>query len=185
MKLGYKNGLLIQLNNLDVNVIHSEEHLTYLFNATRDYFQINNISWFLVGDVGLRSFIARRVDRLDDIISYDIYIKPLNKKLYHDLIQKRINYYSIRKNVEFPLGKEIFDYIYELSEGRLGYVFGLIYSMTNRLHLGKIVQRISLDLAKAYYHSISEKRYEKMDLSKSELDLVKQLVIVNGRKSDA
>jgi hypothetical protein len=80
IKLGYKNALLIQLNNLDVNVIHSEEHLVYLFNALRDYLQIDNIFWFLVGDVGLRSFIARRVDRLDGIISYDVSIKTIKQK---------------------------------------------------------------------------------------------------------
>ena len=67
----------VQLNNLDLDVIHTEEHLEHLFNAARDYFQIENISWFLVGDIGLRSFIARRVDRLDDIISDTIVIKPL------------------------------------------------------------------------------------------------------------
>lgn len=70
---------MIQLNNLDVNVVHSEDHLHYLFNAARDYFQTNHISWLFVGDVGLRSFIARRVDRLDDIISGDVVIKALSK----------------------------------------------------------------------------------------------------------
>lgn len=179
VKLGYKNGLLIQLNNLDVNVIHSEEHLTYLFNAARDYFQISNISWFLVGDVGLRSFIARRVDRLDDIISYDVSIKPLDKALYHELIRKRLKYYGTRKKVEFPFSEEVFDYIYDVSEGRLRYVFGLIYAMTTRVHLGKIVQHISLDLAKATITALAQERLKKMDLSKSETVLLKQLVTVH------
>lgn len=176
VKLGYKNGLLIQLNNLDVNVIHSEEHLTYLFNAVRDYFQIENISWFLVGDIGLRSFIAGKVDRLDDIISYDVSIRPLNKKLYHDLIHKRLNYYSLKKKAKFPFNEEIFDYIYDVSEGRLRYVFGLIYAMCNRLYLGKILQHISLDLAKDTITALAQERMHKMELSKSEIALIKQLV---------
>ena len=176
VKLGYKNGLLIQLNNLDVNVIHREEQLTYLFNAVRDYLQIDNVSWFLVGDIGLRSFIARRVDRLDDIISYGVSIKPLNKTLYHELIRKRLNYYGLKKKPEFLFNKEIFDYIYNVSEGRLRYVFGLIYAMSNRLHLGKIVQHISLNLAKATITALAQERLQKIDLSKGEIDLIKQLV---------
>ena len=176
VKLGYKNGLLIQLNNLDVNVIHSEEHLSYLLNAVRDYLQINHISWFLVGDIGLRSFIARRVDRLDDIISYDISIKPLNKKLYHKLICKRLNFYSLKKKAQFPFNEQILDYLYDMSEGRLRYVFGLIYAMSNRLHLGKIVQHISFDLAKATITALAQERLQKMDLSKGEIILIKQLV---------
>jgi hypothetical protein len=178
VKLGYKNGLLIQLNNLDVNVIHSEEHLAHLFNAVRDYLQIANISWFLVGDIGLRSFIARRVDRLDDIISYDVSIKPLDKKLYHELIHKRLAYYSLKRKTEFPFNAEIFDYIYDVSEGRLRYVFGLVYAMSNRLHLGKIVQNISLELAKSTITALAQERLQKKDLSKGEVTLVKKLVKV-------
>lgn len=112
IKLGYKNGILMQLNNLDINIIHTEEHLEYLFNAARDYLQIPNISWLLVGDIGLRAFIARRVDRLDDIISYDVSIKPPSKEVYHKLIEKRLNYYQMKKDSEFPIGREIFDYLY-------------------------------------------------------------------------
>ena len=176
VKLGYKNGLLIQLNNLDVNVIHSEEQLTYLFDAARDYFQIGNVSWFFVGDVGLRSFIARRVDRLDDIISYDVTIKPLNKKLYHQLIQKRLSYYKLNKKAVFSLSEEIFDYLYDISEGRLRYVFGLVYAMSNRLHVGKIVQAISPDLAKSTIVALTQARLQKLDLSKAEIMLVEKLV---------
>ncbi|MCK4608081.1 MAG: hypothetical protein KAT71_01255, partial [Gammaproteobacteria bacterium] len=93
LKLGYKNGVLIQLNNLDLGIVHTEEHLEYLFNAARDFFQINNISWLLVGDLGLKSFISRCVDRLDDIISDEVVVKSLNKKVYHELIKKRLDYY--------------------------------------------------------------------------------------------
>lgn len=178
VKLGYKNGLLIQLNNLDVTVIHSEDHLAYLFNAARDYLQIANVSWLLVGDVGLRSFIARRVDRLDDIISYDVTIKSLTKTLYHQLIQKRIEYYSLHKKTQFPFNKAIFDYLYDITEGRLRYIFGLIYAMSNRLYLGKIIQEVSTDLAKATISALAQERLQKINLSAMELALIQYLVKV-------
>jgi len=64
IKLGYKNGILVQLNNLDVNVVHSEEHLEYLFNAVRDYLQIDNISWLLVGDIRPMPGYVHRIARI-------------------------------------------------------------------------------------------------------------------------
>lgn len=175
VKLGYKNGILIQLNNLDLNVIHTEEHLEYLFNAARDYFQIDCISWLLVGDIGLSSFIAKRVDRLDDIISDHILIKPLTKSLYHELIDKRLTHYQTGKNIAFPIEKDIFDYLYDLTDGRLRYVFGLIYAMINRLHLGKLIQTISLDLAKDTITSLAQERMQQFNLSQSEVALIQTL----------
>lgn len=175
VKLGFKNGILIQLNNLDLNAIHTEEHLEYLFNAARDYFQIENVSWFLVGDVGLRSFIARRVDRLDDIISDTISIKPLTKSLYHDLIDKRFAYYQTSKRSTFPIEKGVFDYLYDLTDGRLRYIFGLIYAITNRLHLGKLVQMVSIDLAKDTITTLAQERIQKFNLTKREIELIRIL----------
>lgn len=60
-ELGYKKGVLIQLNNLDIGEIHEVTDMKYLLNALRDYMQINGSSWLLVGDIGLREFIARNV----------------------------------------------------------------------------------------------------------------------------
>lgn len=179
VKLGYKNGILIQLNNLDVNIVHSEEHLDYLFNAARDYFQIANISWFLVGDVGLRSFVAKRVDRLDDIISSDVFIKPLNKTQYHKLIKKRLNYYSIRKQAVFPINQDVFDYLYEIAEGRLRYIFGLVYMLLQRLQIGKILQNVSTELAKETISALALERVHKFELRKGEEALLK-IIVKNG-----
>jgi len=176
IKLGYKNGILIQLNNLDINTVHSEEHLNYLFNAARDYFQISNISWLLVGDIGLRSFIAKKVDRLDDIISADVFIRPLSKTYYHELIKKRLNYYGIKKTTEFPLNQKIFDYLYEVADGRLRYIFRLIYVLIHRLQIGKLLQKVSTNLAKDTISALALERVSKFELLKSEEALLKLIV---------
>jgi Penicillinase repressor len=176
VKQGYKNGILIQLNNLDLNVVHSEEHLSYLFNAARDFLQIENISWLLVGDVGISSFTARRVDRLDDIISDRIFIKPLDKINYHKLLNKRIEYYRLNKKSEFPLNQDVFDYLYDITGGRLRYIFGLVHSLFNRLQIGRLVQRVSLDLAKETITTLAQERMDQFSLSNAELDVIRYLV---------
>ncbi|MBB72074.1 MAG: hypothetical protein CMF50_06715 [Legionellales bacterium] len=172
---GYKNGILIQLNNLDLNVIHSHEHLAYLFNAARDFFQIENVSWLLVGDIGLTSFIATKVDRLDDIISERVFISPLSKDDYHKLIAKRLAYYRIDKKSKFPLGEDVFDFLYDITEGRLRYIFALVYSMLNRLQIGKLVQNVSFDLARDTVSNLVRERLAKFSLTKAELDIIQIL----------
>jgi len=176
VKQGYKNGILVQLNNLDLNVVHSEEHLSYLFNAVRDFLQIENISWLLVGDVGIGSFIANRVDRLDDIISDKIFIKPIDKIGYHKLIKKRIEYYRLNRKSEFPINQDVFDYLYDITDGRLRYIFGLIYSLLNRVQIGKLVQKVSLELAKETIAALAQERLNQFSLSNAELDVIHYLV---------
>lgn len=92
--IGYQFGTLIQLNNLDIGTIHEEKHIQYLFNALRDYIQTDALSFMLVGDVGLRKFIAQEVDRLDDIVNYEVEILPITEKEYESLINKRIEFFS-------------------------------------------------------------------------------------------
>lgn len=74
---GYRNGFLFQLNNLDVGEIHKQDDLKYLFNAIRDYTQIDGTNWLFVGDLGLRRFISQHISRLDEIISYEVTLPPL------------------------------------------------------------------------------------------------------------
>jgi len=106
--IGYKYGLLLQLNNLDVGEIHEEKHLKYLFNELRDYIQTNDVSWLLVGDIGLRKFIAQQVDRLDDIVSHEIALQPLTGSDYIKLIDKRIQFYRNNPKAHMPIDKDVF-----------------------------------------------------------------------------
>jgi hypothetical protein len=94
--LGYPLGILLQLNNLDVGAIHEVNHLKYLFNELRDYIQTDLTSWMLVGDVGLRRFIAQQVDRLDDIVSYEVKIDALSEQAFLKLIDQRVNFYQLQ-----------------------------------------------------------------------------------------
>lgn len=178
-KLGYKNGILIQLDNLDINDPYSEDHLIYLFNAIKDYLQIENISWLLVGDAGLRSFIAKKTNQLDTVISTDVFIRPFSKTYYHEVINMRLRHYETKKGTEFPLNQETFDYLYEATEGQLRYVFGLVYDLTQCLQAGKLLQTISATLAKDAVIALTNERVNKFGLSEDEKALLK-VIVRNG-----
>lgn len=172
----YRYGTLIQLNNLDVGTIHDEEHLKYLFNALRDYIQTDGISWLLVGDVGLRRFIAKSVDRLDDIVTMETEIKPLVKTQYEALIKKRLDIFRVSKKATSPIDHEVFSYLYEVTQGRLRYIFGLLQRLIGSLHIGDLSDRLTLEIAKPMICNLARERIARHQLTSSEEEALRGLV---------
>ncbi len=173
---GYKNGLLLQLNNLDVGAIHDTDHLRYLFNALRDYAQTDGISWLLVGDNGLRRFIAQEVDRLDDIISFETSIGPLSKDEFNQLILNRINFYRTSDKVQLPIDMDVFLYLFDMTKGRLRYIFGLIARLMASLHIGDLTDRVTLDIGRPMLIKLARVRVERNDLTNKEIELLRLVV---------
>ena len=173
---GYKHGVLFQLNNLDIGEIHSPEEMKYLFNALRDYTQIDGSNWLFVGDLGLRAFIAQQVDRLDDIISYEVIINPLPASELETMINKRIKFYGESKKVELPIDAAVFYYLYEITQGRLKYVFGLISRLINKLYIGDLTDKVTLEIAKPMLIKLGQDRVQRSDLSSIEEETLKLLV---------
>ncbi len=179
MSVGYKQGILIQLNNLDVGAIHSEQHLKYLFNALRDYVQTKGMSWLFVGDMGLRKFIAQQVDRLDDIISFEIAIQPLSKNEFKEMLLRRVNFYRTNEKAELPIDMDVFMYLFDITKGRLRYIFGLLARLMAHLHIGDLTDRVTLDIAKSMLTQLAKTRIERNDLTPTETQILKWVVQKN------
>jgi DNA-binding transcriptional ArsR family regulator len=177
-EIGYKNGVLLQLNNLDVGEIHEEKYLKDLFNALRDYTQIEGSNWLFVGDLGLRKFIAQYVDRLDDIISHEVSINPITIHELSEIIEKRIRFYAESEKVELPVDKEVFHYLYKITHGRLRYVFGLISRLMSRLYVGNLTNKITLDLAKPMLMKLGHDRVQRSDVTTAEVHVLRLLVLL-------
>jgi hypothetical protein len=174
--LGFKYGLLIQLNNLDVGVVQDENHLKILLNVMRDYFQITGTSWLLVGDMSLRRFIAQNVDRVDDIILHETEITPLSESDYLAMIEKRVKYFRINSKVTLPVDKEVWLYLYKIAKGRLRYIFGLLSKLFNVLQLGTLSDRITLELAKPAIINYAKERVKRFNLTSNEEMVLKAIV---------
>jgi hypothetical protein len=193
--LGYKYGILIQLNNLDVGVVQKEDHLKSLLNVMRDYFQTSGMSWMLVGDNGIRKFIAQEVDRLDDIVKHEVEITPLSKEAFLKSIDRRIKYYKINDAIKLPMEEAVLLYLYDVTKGRLRYIFGLITRLFNVLQVGTLVNKVTLDVAKPIIKSFAMDRVKKFNLTpneervlmavvEKELIQVKQLAILLDKKNN-
>lgn len=182
---GYKHGILLQLNNLDIGTIHEEKYLKYLFNAIRDYIQTKGLSWLLVGDIGLRQFITQQVDRLDDIVTYETEITPISKTDYDELINKRIQHFKASPKVYIPIDHEVFTYLYDMTKGRLRYIFGLLNRLITRVHVGDLTDRLTLDIAKPMVIRLARERLAKQKLSPTDEQLLRLLVkLGQARVSD-
>lgn len=176
ISLGYPKGILIQLNNLDVGAIHSEAHLKYLFNALRDYTQTHGMSWLFVGDVGLRKFIAQQVDRLDDIISFEVDIEALSKEEFKEMLVKRLEFYRTSNKVSLPIDMDVFLYLFDVTKGRLRYIFGLLARLMAHLHIGDLMDRVTLEIAKSMLTQLTRARIEKNELTPTEVQVLRLVV---------
>lgn len=176
MRLGFKYGMLVQLNNLDVGVVQEETHLKNLLNVMRDYFQMPGTSWLLVGDLSLRRFIAQNVDRVDDIVAYDTDVTPLSEADYLAMIEKRVDYYRVNANVTLPVDQDVWLYLYRLTKGRLRYIFGLLTRLFNTLQLGTLIDRVTLELAKPVVVRYAQDRIARFNLSANEELVLKAIV---------
>lgn len=174
--LGYKFGILLQLNNLDIETIHETKHLQYLFNELRDYIQTDFVSWMLVGDIGLRKFIAQHVDRLDDIISYEVKIDALTEQEFLALIKQRVDFYRNHKKAELPIDKEVFFYLFKITKGRLRYIFGLLKRLLNELSIGDLTDRLTLNITKPMMIKLAQDRVAQHNLKPKEISLLKMIV---------
>lgn len=176
---GYQKGILIQLNNLDVGEIHEEAHLKYLFNALRDYSQTDGISWLFVGDIGLRKFIAQQVDRLDDIISYETVINSLSKDEFMQLILKRVDFYRSSAKAKLPIDMDVFLYLFDITKGRLRYIFGLIARLMASLHIGDLTDCVTLSIAKPMLINLASLRIQRNDITPAEEQILRIVVKKN------
>lgn len=177
-EIGYKKGVLFQINNLDIGEIHSPEEMRYLFNALRDYTQLEGSNWLLVGDIGLRKFIAQEVDRLDDIISYEVSINPLPAAYLSEMLNKRVKFYGESEKAELPIDKEVFQYLYKITAGRLRYVFGLASRLMNTLYIGDLTDKVTLEIAKPMLIKLGRDRVQRSDITETEEQILKALVII-------
>lgn len=175
-QIGYKHGALFQLNNLDIGEIHQQSEIKALFNALRDYTQTDGSSWLLVGDVGLRRFIAQEVDRLDDIISYEVEINPIALSEFAVMIDKRIKFYSESEKIEFPVDQSVFDYLYQITHGRLRYIFGLASRLMHRLYVGDLTDKVTLDIAQPMLVKLARDRVRNANITASEKQALALLV---------
>lgn len=173
---GYKNGVLLQLNNLDIGEVHTEQEMKYLFNALRDYTQIEGTTWLFVGDAGLRKFIAQQVDRMDDIISYEVKINPLDEGEFAEMLHKRFEYYKSSPKVEIPIDMQVFTYLYKITSGRLRYIFGLVSRLMNSLHIGDLTDKLTIELAKPMLIKLARDRVGRTDITGAEEVVLKLLV---------
>jgi len=176
---GYQHGVLLQLNNLDVGEVHAEQDMKYLLNGLRDYTQMDGTNWLLVGDVGLRKFIAQQVDRLDDIISYEVHIKPLNEGEFAAMLTKRFDFYKNSEKVNIPIDMPVFTYLYQVTAGRLRYIFGLISRLMHSLQVGDLNDRITIEIAKPMLVQLAKDRVERTDITDAEEAALKLLVNLN------
>lgn len=176
-KKGYSKGIIIHLNNLDIETVFEPEVLKNLLNEIRDILQLKGYHWLLIGDTGFRSFIGSNVDRLDDIISAEIHLQPLTIKEVEELINRRIRHYSIsKKHAAPPIDFEVIKYLYDLTNGRLRYIFGICTRLLSLVSTEALIHSIDLKFAEPIIKKLAEERIIQRNITDLSLKILRTLV---------
>ncbi|PIS23946.1 MAG: hypothetical protein COT45_04940 [bacterium (Candidatus Stahlbacteria) CG08_land_8_20_14_0_20_40_26] len=174
---GYIKGIVIHLDNLDVDTIFKPDELGTLLNEARDSFQMEGYHWILIGDTGLRGFIGSNVDRLDDIITTEVRLKPLKLEEVQPLINKRMQYYSLtRRKIHPPIDFEVIEYLHKLTNGRLRYIFGICTRVLSLISGEALIRRVDLKFAKPIIIKLTEERISQRNISPLSLKVLRELV---------
>ncbi len=176
-KNGFSNGAIIHLNNLDLGTVLEKEELKKILNDARDIFLIEGYCWLLVGDTGLKGFISSQVDRLDDVISADIEIVPLSLKNIKSLILRRLEHYAFNKNkVTNPINDDVVEYLYDITNGRLRYIFGVCTNLLSLIAGDAVIKTIDLAIAKPLIVSLAKEKIDKKQISPTALNILGVIV---------
>ncbi|MCK4249712.1 MAG: BlaI/MecI/CopY family transcriptional regulator [Candidatus Omnitrophica bacterium] len=174
---GYHNGIIVHLNNLDVNTVFQPNELKNFLNEARDSFQIKGYHWFFVGDTGLRGFIGSNVDRLDDIITSEVRLNPLSLEEVCRLIDKRSVYYRTPgAKIALPIDFEVIKYLYGLTNGRLRYIFGICTRLLSLISGEPLLHMVDLKFAKPIIMKFAEDRIAQQNISPLSLSVLRKLV---------
>lgn len=170
--LGFKNPIIIQLNNLDLDDGFTEELMKVLFNSIRDIFLFENFSWILTGKSGIYDFFRKSVKKAYEIITL-VDLDPLLSSDLSIIFQKRAFFEGHGGNI--PLDEASIQKIYMATGGSFRKTFILIDELLS--YYENVPMKISIshgDISE-YFKIKKEKDYVKIQEKKNWLDIIKKI----------
>ena len=98
---------------------------------------------------------------------------------FDELINTRIEHFRSNPKVYTPIDHEVFSYLYDITKGRLRYIFGLLQRLITRVHVGDLTDRLTLDIAKPMVIRLAKERLAKQNLSPTDEKLLRLVVKLN------
>lgn len=153
---GY-NGIIFQFNNLDN--IEDEEHLSRVLADLRDFLLSDHCHFIFLGNKVMESCFKSN-NKLNDCISYDTYLGPLEFKEVKQILAKRYETFRIPERTPTgPVKDDALSIIYLLNDGNIRQIF---YSLdaaliNSKRILGEVRQLNNESLQKVLYSLATER----------------------------
>lgn len=177
---GYQKETVVQLNNLDIDTLFSPGQLSSFLNSIRDILQIDGYTWILVGDSGLRNFIADKVDRLDDIISYSCMIEPLSLEEVQSAIKARVQKYALKSSPIHPLSDDLIQVLYSSTNGRIRQIYGFATRLIHSIEDNLLIEQVTPDVALPIIKREVENRSRLYGVTKRERAVLEKITFSPG-----
>jgi hypothetical protein len=148
---GNIDGIVMQMNNLDIAEVFKPDQLEKLLNSIRDALQVPKISWILCGHEGITAFMRKKVRRLHDIITTKIMLNPLSGEEVIEVLQIRIKKQYPDEDPIFPMDPQLIKAIYELCNASLRETFSVLNELLMAFADDPLVTTITLNDACKFY----------------------------------
>jgi DNA-binding transcriptional ArsR family regulator len=75
-----------------------------------------------------------------------------------------------------PIDQAVFLYLFKITKGRLRYVFGLLKRLLNKLSVGDLTDRLTLNIAKPMVARLAQERLAQYELTPKETTILQMIV---------
>ncbi len=82
----------------------------------------------------------------------------------------------VNVHVQLPIEQAVLNYLYDVTKGRLRYIFGLLNKLFNQLQPGTMIDCITLPIAKPFITNNAKARIKQFNLSRNEESVLKVIV---------
>jgi hypothetical protein len=113
------DGAIVHVNNLDTLMAASVTRTRTLLSDLRDYFQVTNLHWVLVGPPGLHEEAIAPERRVMSIAKDPIDLDKLPFTDFEGLLKKRYQHYALEKSWTDPTEQKLVREVYRLFGGDL------------------------------------------------------------------
>lgn len=176
-ELNLKHSIIIQLNNLDRSYLFkNKDSAMEFFDNLRDILQVENVSWILSGETGLKEFLKENNPRLYPIIKHTELVLPLSFDSLMESFEHKIKEYNPEGWI--PIERYLLKVFYEETTGSLREFLGLTNKILKSFEtepFKKIITR--RDIANLFYEEKEDflkHIYEKHKWSKEILKQIKE-----------
>jgi len=171
-KLGYDRGTLVQIRtpNLRPSDMQAKEQ-AFLMNLC-SFFKVRHFQWLLTGGRDFGQVLCEYGDLHRRDVVFRLNLNALSLNEVDEILDRRKELFSVQKDPQLPLAREVIHYLYSVSSGRIRNILQLSSELVSFFDGDHTISEINLNIARPILQRISQKNLYQMNLTNLPLSVL-------------